>query len=86
MPKISRRKILFSVAILLVFSVYATLMPVVRATAVTPQQKGLAILNSVVGLDLAKYSVTTEESTDALQVPYLGVVPKEERGLRPCLR
>jgi hypothetical protein len=52
------------------------------ASTVTPettvQEKGLTILNEVVGLDLTKYAVTTNEVETSQQKSYLGVVPEED--------
>jgi hypothetical protein len=61
-------------SILLISSAYATLIPSAHAADITVQQKGLTILNNVVGLYMANYStVLTECPKDS----YLGVVPQE---------
>jgi hypothetical protein len=39
---------------------YASLVPSVDASATTNQQKGLAIINNVIGLDTTKYDVITK--------------------------
>ncbi|MCW4043895.1 MAG: hypothetical protein NWE94_00055, partial [Candidatus Bathyarchaeota archaeon] len=64
MAKNSKRKLLFTTAfltILLSSSAYAALMPTINAAELTAQQKGLSVLSNVVGLDLTKYDVVTEE-------------------------
>ncbi|MCJ7559706.1 hypothetical protein MUO79_03685, partial [Candidatus Bathyarchaeota archaeon] len=76
----SKRKLLFIMfllMLLLVSSAYTTLIPNVHAAEMTIQQKGLSILSDVVGLDLARYDVTTKEYQQELQVSYLGVVPQK---------
>ena len=55
-------------------SVYAIFIPNAHAEELTIQQKGLAILNNVVGLDLPKYMTSSEALP---QDSYLGVVPQE---------
>lgn len=78
MKKNSKRKLLFTtilLAALLISSAYATLIPNGEAAEITTQQKGLAALSDVVGLDLTEYSVTTEESCQ--YPPYLGDVLQE---------
>jgi len=64
MNKISKRfcTILFLTALLLC-STYAALIPSARASDVTLQQKGQEILKSVIGIDVAKYSVVTSKVT-----------------------
>jgi hypothetical protein len=65
MSKNSNCKLLFItiiVTILLSSSVYAALIHDVHAAEMTTRQKGLAALNNLVDLDLAKYAVTTEEN------------------------
>lgn len=78
MKKNSKRKLLLTtilLAALLISSAYATLIPNGEAAEITTQQKGLAALSDVVGLDLTEYSVTTEESS---QYPtHLGDVLQE---------
>ena len=79
MAKENKRKLLFITVFLLIvlsFSAYASLVPNVHAAEITTQEKGLSILSNVVGLDLAKYTVTTKEN-QADQASYLGVVPQE---------
>jgi hypothetical protein len=79
MTKNSKQKLLFMtlfLTVLLVSSAYAALIPNVHAADMTTQQKGLAILNDVVGLDLAKYDVTIKEYQQDTQASYLGVVPQ----------
>lgn len=53
-------------AILIVISGCEVLMPKVNASAITPRQKGLAVLGDVIGLDLTKYNVATEENSQYL--------------------
>jgi hypothetical protein len=79
MAKKNKRKLLFTTVILsllFISSTYAVLIPNVHAAEMTPQQKGLSILSNVVGLDLAKYTVTTKENQTG-QTSYVGVVPQE---------
>jgi hypothetical protein len=76
MIKISKQKIMpitVLLTLVLILSTYISLMPTVHAQATT-QQKGAFILNSVVGLDLAKYAITPK---DCPQDAYLGVIPQE---------
>jgi hypothetical protein len=80
MIKISKQKhqlVTVSLTLLLISCVYASLMPSAHATELTLQQKGLSIMNDVVGLDIAKYTVTTKEYPQDPQASYLGVVPQE---------
>jgi competence protein ComGC len=75
MAKESRRRFLFVtvfLVVLLISGAYASLVPNVHAAEATNQEKGLAILNTVVGLDLTKYAVTLQEDS---QASYLDVVP-----------
>ena len=77
MAKNSRRKLLFtilSLAMIVVSSTYAAVIPNAQAAEMTPQQKWLTILSDVVGVDLAKYVTTAKEYP---QSSYLGVVPQE---------
>jgi hypothetical protein len=67
-------------SVLLSCSVYASLIPNAHAAELTTQQKGLAILRNVVGLNLTKYSVTTKEIPANQQASYFGVVPQENVG------
>lgn len=81
MTKNSKRKLLLMtvfLSVLLSCSTYAPLIPNAHALELTTQQKGLAILNDVVGLDVTKYSVTTKEIQAVQQAAYLGVIPKED--------
>jgi hypothetical protein len=80
MTKNSKQKLLFItlfLTLLLSSSAYATLIPNVQAAEAPTQDKGLLILNNVVGLDLTKYAVTTKE-VHVDQAPYLGVLPQED--------
>ena len=66
MNKKPKRKLLSTMLFLtiLVVSIACTAMiPDAQAAEMTPKQKGLAALNSLVNLDLAKYAVTTEENS-----------------------
>jgi hypothetical protein len=77
MAKNSKHKLLFItlfLTMLLASSAYATLISSTHAADVAVQQKGLTILNNVVGLDLANYSTVVNECP---QDSYLGVVPEE---------
>lgn len=78
MVKNSKRKPLFMtllLTILLVSSAYAIVVPKVQAAEMTAHQKGLTVLSSVVGVDLTKYDVATEENSQ--YPPYLGAVLQE---------
>jgi hypothetical protein len=80
MTKNSKRNMLFLssfLTILLIASAYAALMPNAHAAETTTSQKGLSTLTDVVGLDLAKYDVTTEEYSQSNSLLYLNVVPQE---------
>ncbi|MEM2112387.1 MAG: hypothetical protein QXX08_11020 [Candidatus Bathyarchaeia archaeon] len=76
MAKKPKRKFLTAILLLtlLSFSISLTLMPNVKATEITPQQKGLTILSDVVGLDLTEYTATLQEYPSDL---YLNVIPQE---------
>src|SRR3989304_7154606 len=77
MAKNSKRKLLsitVFLSLLLISSAYATLVPNVHAAEITVQQKGLTILNDVIGLDVEKYDTGSKKGP---QDSYLGVVPKE---------
>ncbi|MBE0511415.1 hypothetical protein IBX38_00010 [Candidatus Bathyarchaeota archaeon] len=72
-----RRKLLFItvfLVILLSYSAYAFLIPSVHAAEISTQEKGLAILNDVVGLDLTEYAAETKEYPQDL---YLGILPQD---------
>ena len=76
----SKRKLLLVtvfLTMLLISSAYTALIPNVNAAETTIQEKGLSILGDVVGLDLAKYTVTTKEYQLDSSASYLGVVPQE---------
>ncbi|MBN1244164.1 hypothetical protein JXA31_01060 [Candidatus Bathyarchaeota archaeon] len=77
MAKNSKNKLLFMallLTVLLVSSAYATLASTVNAAEITAQEKGFAILNEVVGLDMENYDTASKEGA---QDSYLGVVPQE---------
>jgi len=46
----------------------------------TLQEKGISILNNVLGLDLTKYTVTINEIPAELQLPYFDVLPMKDIG------
>lgn len=80
MTKNSERRLLFVtlfLTILLVSSAYAALIPKAQAAETTIQQKGLAVLDNVIGVDLAKYNVTTKQYPQNNQASYMGIVPQE---------
>lgn len=80
MAKKPKHKMLFMTLILtllLVYSVYAAVTPNVQAADIATKDKGLLILNTVVGLNLTQYSVTTKEARID-QALYLGVLPQED--------
>jgi hypothetical protein len=77
MKKDSKRKLLFMTLLLmlLLFSgAYASLVPNVNAAEIAVQEKGLAILNEVIGLDMENYNTASSEGP---KDSYLGVVPQE---------
>ena len=77
MIKISKQKILpitILLTLLLVMSAITILISKAEAVESTSQQKGLAILNNVVGVDLAKYGATVAKQPSDV---YLGVLPQE---------
>src|SRR3989304_4124551 len=79
MTKNSEKRFLFAtifLTILLVSSAYATLIPKAQAAEPTIQQKGLTVLNNVVGIDVTKYNVTTQEYPEDVKASYMGVVPQ----------
>jgi hypothetical protein len=73
-----RRNLIITVLILamLTFSAYAAVISPAHAAEATLQEKGLSVLNKVVGIDTAKYSVTTKQQQGA-SFSYLDVVPLE---------
>jgi hypothetical protein len=80
MTKNSKRKLLLITVFLMtlfISSTYTALIPNVHAAAMSIQEKGLAILSNVVGLGLAKYNVTAQETQATQQASYLDVVPQE---------
>lgn len=79
MTKESKRKLLFItviLAMLLISSAYAALIPNVHAAKITTTStaKGLTIINQVAGVDLTKYNATP---TLDVAGSYLGVLPTE---------
>lgn len=77
----SKHKLLFTTILLtalLVCSAYAALIPNAQAAEVATEAKGMSILDSVVGLNLTKYSVTTSEIQADQQATYFGVLPQED--------
>jgi hypothetical protein len=69
-----RRKLLTIISIALItFCTYAYTLPSVQASEISIQQKGIAITKSVMDIDIAKYSATSEYKQDS----YLGVLPQE---------
>jgi hypothetical protein len=77
MAKNSKRKLLLITAILTVLlssAAFTTLLPKARAAEITVQEKGFAILNEVVGLDMENYDTVSKEGA---QDSYLEVVPQE---------
>ena len=78
MTKESKRKLLFItviLAMLLISSAYAILVPNAHASPTTLQQNGVSILSNVVGLDLAKYTLTSNIYPQ--NASFIGVVPQE---------
>jgi hypothetical protein len=83
MVKDNRKLLPITILLLLVSSIaYVGLVPNAYAAETTNQEKGLSILNNVVGLDLSKYTVTTNEYPQQKGTPalYLDVVPQESIG------
>ena len=82
MAKKPKRNLLlttFFLVTLLTFTTYTTLIPSVSALQPTnPQQKGIAILSDVVGLDLTKYSITTKTSQQNTSAPNPIVLSQED--------
>ena len=81
MKKEARRNLLFTTVLIAVLSssaYLASLIPEARAAELTAQQKGLAILDSVIDIDSAKYSVTSEAHPQNQSLPHLGIVHREE--------
>jgi hypothetical protein len=79
MIKISKQKTLsitILLTLLLVSTASAALIPKAQAAEPTIQQKGLTVLNNVVGIDLTKYNVTTREYPEDVKASYMGVVPQ----------
>ncbi len=63
--------------ILLSSGIYAALLPNVHAAEASVQEKALSILSNVIGLDLAKYTISTKEYPQDAYASYLGVIPQE---------
>jgi hypothetical protein len=83
MTKILKRRFLLSTvlfSLLLVSCVHLSLPSLVYAAEETIEEKGLTILNDVVGLNITKYVVTTKEYPQNYNSSYLGVVPLEDVG------
>jgi hypothetical protein len=76
----SKRKLLFTMlflTILVVSSTYAVRIPEAQAAEKTIREKGLEVLNNVVGIDLARFNVTSKEYSQDAQSSYMGVVPQQ---------
>jgi len=79
MIKISKQKCLFATAILTILvisSVYTSLMPAAHAAELTEQQ-GIYLLNNVVGINLANYTVAAKEAMPSQQASFMGVLPQD---------
>jgi hypothetical protein len=78
MVKETKRKLRYITVVLgslLLLSItYSSLIANAHAVELTPREKGLAALNSVVGLDFTKYTTMSKEYPPD---SYLGVVPQE---------
>jgi len=61
---------------LLLSSIYASFMPTAQAAELM-EQKGLNIIEKVVGVDLARYTVLAKESLPSQETSYFGVVPQD---------
>lgn len=61
---------------LLLSSVYAYFLPAASAAELT-EQKGLNIIENIVGVDLARYTISAKESMPSQQTSYRGVIPQE---------
>jgi hypothetical protein len=72
----SKRKLLTTIFLLalLVYSVYAILMPNVQASEIIVEQKGQSLLSNLMGVDSSQYSGNAKEYP---QDSYLGVIPEE---------
>ncbi len=64
-------------SILLASSAYVVSIPNVHTAEMTVEEKGLSILNNVIGVDLSKYAITTIENQTGPKSSYLGVIPQE---------
>ncbi|MCW4045308.1 MAG: hypothetical protein NWE94_07325 [Candidatus Bathyarchaeota archaeon] len=81
MAKNSKHRLLFITVffmVLLCSTACASLIGSVNAAEVTAREKGLSILSNVVGLDLARYGVATEEIQKESQTACVGVVPQDD--------
>jgi hypothetical protein len=77
MIKISKQKILLTITILtilLISNTYVSLGSTAKAAVIANEQKGLSIANDVIGIDLSKYNVTTEESPQSGNNSFRGAV------------
>lgn len=77
MTKKPQRLLLTTILLTVLLSscAYAILTPSAHAAEMTTQQKGLGMLRDVVGLDLTKYNITTQENSQS--PPFLGNVLQE---------
>ena len=74
--QLRRKRLVITVFLLMLlsYSAYASPMPTAQAAEATVQEKGIEILNKVVGLNLTKYAINTKEYSMS---PYFGVLPQE---------
>jgi hypothetical protein len=79
MVKISKQKLLLTtiiLTILLISSAYMTFLPSAQATQPTEQQ-GIYLLNNIVGINLANYTVAAKEAMPSQQKSFMGVLPQD---------
>lgn len=78
MEKKKKQKHLIAVLVLLLltFSAYATLISPVHAAGADLQEKGLSVLNNIVGIDTTKYALNINHQ-DGNSSGYLGVVSQD---------
>jgi len=75
--KYSSKVLITTVLLFLMFLSLVSLASDAYAAEPTTQEKGLTVVNNVIGIDLTEYSTTPE---DFAQDSYLGVLPQEKVG------
>ena len=81
MAKKLQMKLLTTIILLALLStsIYAVLIPNANAAEITLQQKGLAVLNDVMNIDLTEYATSPQEYPQDF---YLDVIPQENMRYR----